>query len=638
MRRAAFVLTILSLFCASRVSAQATLPIAEVAGGAITVDGLLRDWAAPMTSVGSGDDASMRFALAYDGEGLFVGAEVHDDRMVRTAHPGDDEDAVVVTLALPHGRGLSAVEVWLYAGVAGTSAAVVQTGALGARRRSTPRGAQIVEAPLSRGSGYTIEAFIPWSAIPGHDRLEDGRGSVRLRDVDQAAHPSVEAEPALVAVDRAHLESLLPLAPSNGETERLRGFLEPRGLSSATRPTHEWRIDVAEDATPEHVMILDRFVVVMGPSYQGGTGYGYAELGIAAAADLIRVEPPIDLTGDGHAELCVVLRQYDGAGSRDLFEVLSLSSPSLASIFDVEIRKATTQGSVDGSARIERGRRGALATIVQGAGTAHGLDASTLRESPPSEAQPLLVPWGPIAERTFRWSGQTFAQIAERPNAHYVDPAAAAAAHASASSSATESAPPPPSMDDVLAAFRREAGIGARVRPSFDRTGNLAGGPTPERALVFGRELVVVGPDFRDGTGWFRYQLPCEATDLLDFSLADLTGEGRSELLFRIRQTLGSGTSVVRREVLLVHMFTPTDFPAVLTREVAREREGNRIENQVLTTGAHLEIRPGTATGWTAASWPFSDAPPTDGIDAPLLPWRDHAVTFRFDHGHLVPR
>jgi hypothetical protein len=628
MRWAALFALLISV--SSPVRAQATLPIAEVAGGSITVDGLLRDWSATMTSLGTGDDASIRFALAYDGEGLFVGAEVHDDRMVRTAHPGDMEDAVIVTLALPRGHALTGTEIWLYAGVTGTSAAVVQTGTVGARRRSSPRGAQVVEAPLPRGGGYTIEAFIPWAAIPGHDRLEDGRGSVRYHDVDQAAHPTVEAEPALCPVDRAHLDQLLPLAPSNGETERLRGFLEPRGLS-ATRPSHEWRIDVAEDATVEHVMIIDRFVVVVGPAYQGGTGYGFAELGIAAVADLIRVDNPVDLTGDGHAELPLVLRQRGTSGSRDLFEVISLSSPSIDSIFDIEIRKETPQGSVDATARVVPGRRGAAPTIVTAIGAAHGLDASTLHESPSTDAQPMLLPWGPVAERTFRWNGRTFAQTAERANAHYVDPATSAATTSTASS---EPAVAAVTMDDVLAAFRREAGIGARARPSFDRTGNLAGSAAPERALVFGRELVVVGPEFRDGTGWFRYQLPCEAADLADFSIADLTGEGRAELLFRIRQTIGD----VHREILLVHMFTPTDFPAVLTREIAREREGNRIENQVLTTGGHLEIRPGTATGWSASNWPFSDAAPTDGVEPPLLPWRDHAITFRFDHGHMVSR
>ena len=635
MRVAVSAFCLASALSPLSVHAQATLPITEVAGGAITIDGLLREWSATMASVGSGDDASMRFALAYDDDGVFVSAEVHDDRMVRTAHPGDLEDAVIVTLALPSGRrgALHATEIWLYAGVAGTSAAVVQTGAIGARHRSSPRGAQIVEAPLARGSGYTLEAFVPWSAIPGHDRLEDGRGSVRLRDVDQAAHPEVESEPALVAVDPAHLDLLLPFAPSNGETERLHAFLAPRGLEAA-RPTHQWRIDVAEDSTPEHVMIIDRFVIVMGPSYQGGTGYGFAEIGVPAASDIVRVESPIDLTGDGKAELCLVLRQHNASGSRDLFEVISLSSPALASIFDVETRKETPQGSVDATTRIERGRHGALPTLVTAAGVAHGLDARTLQESPPTDVEPMLLPWGPVAERTFRWDGHAFTQVSARANPHYVDPASVAVSTMMAASVEPDPMPAARTMDEVLAAFRREAGIGARTRPTFDLSGNLAGDATLERAQVFGRELVVVGPAFRDGTGWFRYQLPCEAADLLEFSIADLTGEGRSELLFRIRQNIGD----VRREVLVIYMFTPTEFPTVMTREVARQREANRIENQIVTTGGHLEIRPGTATGWTQASWPFGDAPPTDGVEPPLLPWRDHATTFRFDHGRLVQR
>jgi hypothetical protein len=238
-----------------------------------------------------------------------------------------------------------------------------------------------------------------------------------------------------------------------------------------------------------------------------------------------------------------------------------------------------------------------------------------------------------VAERTYRWDGHAIARASERPNPAYVDPATAAARTTSTTTSMPEPTPAAPSMDDVLAAFRREAGIGARERPSFDRTGNVAGSPAAERVLVFGRELVVVGPEYQSGTGWFRYQLPCQPADLMDLQLADLTGEGRQELIFRIRQTIGD----VRREVLLVHMFTPTEFPAILTREVARERGTDRIENQVITTGGHLEIRPGTARGWSASTWPFSDSPPTDGVEPPLLPWRDHATTFRLQSGHLVP-
>ncbi len=624
---------LLALVLLPSASASAQLPLTQIDASTFDIDGTLREWGpVTMSTLGSGADASLRYAVAYDANGLYVGAEVHDDRMVRTAHPGDLEDAIVLTLAMPgRGAALTATEIWLYAGQAGQSAAMVTAGPLGARRRSAVSGARIVEAPLSSGAGYTLEAFIPWGAVTGHDRWEEGRGSIRLRDVDQSAHPTVEAEPALAVVERAHLDRLPSLLPSGGEAARLEEFLRPRDLSAA-RPHHEFRIDVAGDARPEHVMLIDRFVVVMGPGYQDGRGYAFAELGITSIPDLISAEAQ-DVTGDGKAELLVVLRQRSGAGSRDLFQVLSVTADTIVPIFGIEQRKETPAGSVDATVRVERGRRGQAATIITASGAAHGLDGTTLRESPPADVEGILLPWGPVAERRYRWDGHRFAQISERASPHYEDASAARPSTTTTTTTTTTTAPSAPSLEQLLAAFRREAHIADRTRPSFDLTGNVVGSSAPERVVVYGRELVVVGPEFRDGTGWFRFQIPCEAADLIDVSLADLTGEGRAEVLFRIRQALGD----VRREVLLVHMFTPTEFPTILTREIARELGTNRIENQVVTIGGHLEIRPGTARGWSASSWPYSDAPSTDGVDLPLIPWRDSAVRFRVRSGHLVP-
>lgn len=621
-----------ALLLLSPAVARAQLPLTQIDASTFNIDGTLREWGpVTMSTLGDGTDAALRYAVAYDANGLYVGAEVHDDRMVRTAHPGDMEDAIVLTLATPgRGSALTATEIWLYAGQAGQSAASVTAGALGARRRSAVSGARIVEAPLARGTGYTLEAFIPWAAVAGRERWEEGRGSIRLRDVDQAAHPTVEAEPALAIVERAHLDRLPSLLPSGGEAARLEEFLRPRDLSAA-RPHHEFRVDVAEDARPEHVMLIDRLVVVMGPGFQDGRGYAFAELGIASVGDLLSAEA-VDVTGDGKAELIVVLRQRSTAGSRDLFQVLSVTGDAIVPVFGIEQRKETPQGSVDATVRVERGRRGQAATIITATGAAHGLDATTLRESPPTDVEGILLPWGPVAERRFRWDGHAFARLSERPSPHYVDPSAASAS-TTTTTTPTTAAPTAPTLDQLLVAFRREAGIADRTRPTFDRTGNVVGTAAAERVVVYGRELVVIGPEFRDGTGWFRFQVPCEAADLVDVTLADLTGEGRAELIFRIRQTLGD----VHREVLLVHMFTPTAFPAILTREVAREQGGNRIENQVVTTGGRLEIRPGTARGWSASTWPYSDAPSTDGVDLPLLPWRDSAVRLRFSAGRLVP-
>ncbi|WP_053233860.1 hypothetical protein [Sandaracinus amylolyticus] len=634
MRCAPFGLAVLAsiLSLAPRADAQVALPITEVGEGAsLRVDGSLREWRdVRFLDVGEGSDASMRVALAYDGGGLYVGAEVRDERLIRTASPGTDEDAVVVTLAMPRGRGFDGVEIWLWAGETGRSAARVGVGGLG--RPGNARGAQIVEGP-SRG-GYVVEAFIPWNAIPGSARWQEGRGSVRLRDVDSAARPEVESEPTFAAVDRAHLELLPTLAPSGGQTAAFESFLASRQLEGA-RPAHDLRGDVGGDAQPERVSIVDRFLVVTGPGWQEGRGFSFVQLPIAAAAD-VREPRLVDLTGDGKSELVVTLRQSDDRGSRDLWQVFSFATAQIVPAFAIETRKATGAGSVESAVQVRAGRRGQPATIEARSGRAQGLDASTLQEAPAADAEPILVPWGPVLSREYRWDGSRFARVSERPNPRYVDPATTARASTTATTttSAAPATPPPPGVEDLLAAFRRERGL-RDARPTFRVRANVAADAQEEEVVVYGRDLVVVGPGFRSGSGWFHFQIPAQAAgDVLDVRTAEITGDPRHEILMRVRQNIGD----VRREVLLVFQFTPVGFPAILQREVAREQSGRRVENEVRAGNGTLEIRPGTARGWDASSWPWGDTPSTDGIAPPLLPWRDRAVTYGYSGGRLVAR
>lgn len=631
MRRAPFLsVAVLVWATSAAVSAQVAMPISEVGeGSAIRVDGALREWrGVRFIDVGQGADASMRIALAYDGGGLYVGAEVRDDRLIRSSSPGTSEDAIVLTLALPARRGLEAQEIWLWAGQAGRSAASVGIGALG-RRPSAVRGAQIVEAE-SRG-GYTVEAFVPWRAIAGSARWQEGRGSVRLRDVDSAAHPDVESEPALAPVDAAHLERLPSLAPTGGASAAFESFLASRSLEGA-RPAHDLRGDVGADGQPERVSIVDRFLVVTGPGWQDGRGFSFLQLPVGAAAD-IREPRLVDLTGDGKSELTVTLRQSDARGSRDVWQVFSFAGAQPQAVFAIETRKATSAGSVEASVRVARGRRGQAPAIEARVGRANGLDASSLQEAPASDAEPILVPWGPVLQRSYRWDGRTFARTGERPNPRYVDPTAETTT--SAPTASTPTAPPPPGVEDLLAGFRRERRIPDRQRPTFRARANVAATPVDEEVVVYGRDLVVVGPAFRGGSGWFHFEIPAHAaSDVLDVRTAEVTGDARSEILVRVGQTIGD----VRREVLLVFQFTPDGFPTLLQREVARQQGTHRIENDVRTTGGALELRPGTARGWDASTWRFSDEPSADGIAPPLLPWRDSPVRYRFADGRLVPR
>lgn len=623
--------------------AQVALPITQLDEGAVRVDGMLREWTgAHMSSLGEGPDASMRYVLGHDSLGLYVACEVSDERLIRNREPGDGDDAVIVTLAMPSGRGLTATELWLHAGESGRSPAAATSGVPGARRRTAIRGATVVEAPRSGGAGYTLEAFVPFAAIPGAARWQEGRGSIRLHDVDSLAHPEAESEPAFAPVDRAHLDQLPPLRPSGGQSAVLDRFLRERELDG-TAPRFDLRGDVTGDAQGERVVLVDRFVVAFGPSIQGGRGFVFVQLGIDVAADLrdARLE---DLTGDGKSELIVTIRQRGGGGSRDLWQLLRIDAQSIAPLWAIETRKELGAGSVESAVRVERGSRGRAPTITVRAGDARGLDASALREAPPTDVEPILLPWGPALERSYRWDGRTFARTGERPNPRYVDPAEAEALAARAREPAAAAEPPSgataaPSTDAVLAEFRRQRGLTTGARPARDLSANVSATAAPERVVLFGLDLVVVGPEFRNGTGWFQYALPARsAEDILDLRTADVTGDGRHEIVVRIRQTLrGTAGAEIQREVLLIHQFTPTGFPALLQREVAREEGPHRIENEVRLEGGALEIGPGSARGWDRTSWPYAPAagPGADGVEPLLLPWSGQTARYRFTGGRL---
>jgi len=185
-------------------------------------------------------------------------------------------------------------------------------------------------------------------------------------------------------------------------------------------------------------------------------------------------------------------------------------------------------------------------------------------------------------------------------------------------------------------AFRQRAGIASSVEPRFRRTANLAEGGEREQVMVFGKHLLVVGPAFRGGTGWFHFGIPVEsAEDVVHVGTADFTGDGREEVVMCVRRQVED----IRRPLLLVHQFTQDGFPRLLAAEVYRRQGESFGENnpRIFRTrrGAVLRIFPGHARGWGEGSYPFNDDA-GEGVQPLLLPWRDQPVTYRPHGGALV--
>ncbi len=604
MKRLSMIAVLALAAVAGRARAQAGMSVVQIDG--IRVDGSVRDWrGAHFASVGDGPDASMRFALGHDEGGLYVAAEVWDDRLVRTPHPGAREDAVILTLA-GRGRRGRPVDIYLFAGVSGRSAALAATAPVGSTRLRPLSGARVVEGPVSRGHGYTLEAFIPFAAVPGGAAgWQHDRGSIRLRDVDSEAHPEVDAEPALVPVDPRHLDALVPLVPSGGASGAVQEFLASRDSLGGAPHARSARRRRGRRAP--------------GAGHPGGGLPGGQRPGLSGR-ERLRLPPapgrrcPRGPLGTARGP---DRRREVGAGRRApaaqragragfLWQAVQLDADVLRPMFSIEVRKGVGGGSVEDRVRVHRARRGPPSIEVR-AGRARGLDAESYQESAASDAEPILVPWGPVLARTYRWDGHAFARTSERANPRYQPPEERAPSRAGTPApEPAPAAPSPPSTDALLAEFRRQRGISARARPRFRVHANLAGGREPETAWVFGRQLVAVGPGIHDGTSWLYYEIPAANDgDVLSVESADVTGDHRNELLFRVRQAFGD----VTREVLLVHQLTDDGLPRLLEVEVARSQGDNSIHNDVRTPGGHLEIRPGRARGWSEASWRFTRDP-----------------------------
>lgn len=638
-------LLLAGLALAVPASAQTSveIPVLATPSPRVRVDGWLVEWGSEgFGRVGADPAGRARVALAPADRGLYIAVSVDDDHIVRTGRPSEAEDAIVVTFGVPDAEGaVRATDIWLYAGVVDQTAASLSIGGPG-NAGAAPRESSIVEMPTR--DGYDLEAFVPWSALPGRDYARAHVG-VRLHDADRPG--AAPRDIASVTPWPADASALPRVTGTAGELFPLTTFLRQRNARLADVEV-DLRANFVGSPVEERLVAVNGVFAVFGTAFAGGRNFAYAEIGDGRGS--ITDAHLVDVEGDGVSEfLCVATTQEGSLRIREL-RIFRFAGERISPVFRAEI--GLTVGDVGASSVYH----------VEGRPPTIRIDASTT--PPPSrtghvpepEAEPILLASSGIVARTYAFSGGDFRMTGET-RAPEAAPAHAAPTGPSGPSvpTAPGGRPPAPAAPPALASgtprtagfdptgllagVRRDHDIAETVQPRFVTEADIVEDARPEQIAVLGRTLVVVGPGYRGGVGYFALDIGAPSDDaIVGLSAADVTGDGKAEIWLRVRQPIG--TPPLQLELLVIYRMANESITPLLTAQIALTDGTRTVRNEPRVVGSGrsvaLAIAPGTPQGYDARTFPFRTTA-TPGMATLLLPWRDSEQRYRWNGTVLAP-
>lgn len=585
----------------------------------IKLDGVPKEWAA-LSSVGFAvkgragkPDLEARAGIAYDATSIYIAADVTDDVL----RAGGDHLQIV--LGFPGG---TVDEIALYPGDPGKTPGSAKT-----KDGAAIPSARVVEAP--RNGGWSLEATVPWSAFPQAKLVRVGlRGAIFVHDADGNA-----AVETIVGTAPSPAYPSLPSVNTESEQSLFDGLLREKNLKGG--PRYNLLADVAGDSMKERVLVFDRWLVVLGSSFRKGSEYYYGDLGVPG--DQVASCEVRDLTGDGQSEIILRKRFVSGSRTREMVQVMSFGKGEIPlPIFQHELSVITDAGSVsdDLSFATDAGKTAIKITP----GKAAGFNAGNYREPTETAYDPVLLPWGAVASRTYRFNGKEFSKSAEEKQSPSAAPVATSATEA-----ALPKAPPRPSagelLDKVYDLYKRDRGVSGR--PRFDFAADLVGDKQAERVLLHDRDLVIFGKGYKGGSGYtFLTLSPFAApADILDVTARDVTGDGKVEILVKgvIRATAprDAGGGTVDREVVMIYQMAGDGLKRIFSAEIARAIGKKRVQGTIGFGGKgdEIELAPGKSVDWTEKTYPFNqDLSAVGGIEPLLLPWSNaRAARYRWN-------
>lgn len=578
----------------------------DVLTKAPAIDGLLTDWTTMSTNLTAlkgaprASDLSASARIGVDDKNLYVAVDVTDDVFK------GGSDRVDLVIGSPD---RSTQTISLFPGEVGKAARAMK----GDKKVD---GAKVVEAP--KKGGYTLEAKIPWAAI-STSRV-GLRGAVVVHDADGG-----DVDAAVASAKKLDWADL-PGLPFHLE----QGALKNAFKTSSGGVAIDMVGNVAGDADPERVMFDDKnaLLVVLGSGIRSGKEFYFADLKKQGVKVEIGRAELRDFDGDGKKDIYFERRTTEQKVTRVVATVYSFKTDTPDTLFAHEIGIETVAGSIKNRVSFSSEKDKTVITITPG--EAQKLDAQSYKEPTETSFDPVLLPWGPITEQVYKVSGGKLVKSSEKKNESAAAPPTPSGEGTQKPVQGTAPTPPPlPSTEQVYERYKKDQKASGKAK--IDVTTDVDGDGRTERVIVHGRDIVVMGPGFKSGTGYAFATLPfAEASDVKTVALKDVTGDKKADLVIRGvvrgKAPKEAGGGEVERELELVYRVTGETvkrvFGAEVGRAVGQKRVDGRISYRDKDNKFSIVISAGKATGFTKESYPFNqDTSQVGGMEPLILPW-----------------
>ena len=586
----------------------------------LSLDGTLREWPSGFDKLKSkrGTPTKSSVLIGYDEKYIYLGAKIEDKNVVRTKSGSQGEDQLVLELRVPQASGRDvSYRIQIFPGDPGKLPGLVRVNG------KTSPDSSAIEAPTS--DGFTLEARIPWSALPATSKIRVGmRGKVSYHDAS-----SVGRVQSISSTSNASGAAMPPLTTAP-ETGLIQTLLEPQRLSS--KPAKSAYGDLTGKGGMEHVALYGNYLSIVGPGYKGGEQFYFNELDVVSEKMVTRLEL-IDFNGDQKSEIVIQKRLGGDDKYREVIQVLQIGKDGAPlQVFIHEVAIVTEEGRIENKVSIKRSGKSPSIEITQG--KTKGFEPGSYREPTLGAGIPsALLPWQSVKSRTFAWSGAGLA--ATKETSWEPKMTAPSAVHTGSPDVAAPPAPRPPSSDEMLervyALYKSDRGIKRHMKPSFDFVTDVVEDDQMERVVIHDRDLLVFGKGFMKGLSYTYLTIGVkDSKDILSVTARDLVGDGKAEIIvhavLKAEASESLGGDIVGRQALFVYKVIGQKLTRIFAAETGRELKGNRILSAVAflpsSSGITLELRPLRAIGWTQKSYPFpEDRSPAGGLEPLPLPW-----------------